>query len=115
MDVKIGENVFLYDGKREFDGIELIEVPVVKIGSKYITIKQYSREIQFYRDSLIEKSEYTTYRRIYKTKDDFLRCKIRYEKEKLVYNNFSRLNYSKFSDAELDILINMIERYKNGM
>lgn len=69
--MKVGDTVwFRYGTMERGDSSEMHETEIVKIGRKYIYVKEYSFETAYHIDTMMEKIEYGVARHLYLSIED---------------------------------------------
>lgn len=114
--IKVGDKAYI--GSYDFTGKteDLMEVDVISVGGKYITVSKYSIPIKFYVDTLMEKCEIGYSKRLFLSLEDYETQRNRKKKEEFVDKLMSTAvrfgNLKKFSEEDLDELIKIIGKYE---
>lgn len=112
--IKVGDKMFVGSENFTTKLEDLQEVPVSKVGNKYITVKMYSNDIQFHVDTLKRKSEFTTTNKLFFSRDEYETQKNFSDKVNRVSHKVGVLNnfyLKKWSEEDLDSLEKLLEKY----
>lgn len=113
--VKVGDKVYI--GSHDFDEKpeKLIEVDVISVGGKYITVSKYGRNIKFLVDTLVEKYEIGYTRVLFLSLEDYETKRNRNKREEFADKLMSCVirygNLRRVSDEDLEEIIKIIGKY----
>lgn len=113
-DIKVGDKMWIGSCFFTTNVEDLQEVPVSKVGGKYVTIWRHGREIQFHVDTLKRKSEYSTDQKLFFSVEEYEIQKNFNDKVEKVRDGVLKLNASKlksWNDEDLDTLLEILKKY----
>jgi hypothetical protein len=96
---------------------DLREVSVVKAGNKYITVLIYGREVQFYADTLLRKTDLNINKhdKLFFSKNEYSTRKKFVDKVNNICGSLLKVkeyNLKNWKEEDLDSLKGLLEKYK---